>query len=297
MIRPLAALLAVTAGMLSLGGSAQEWSPEPVAPIAAVAPLPVAAPIAAPVAPEPPPPPTLADVLQAGVAMVVSIADQRIYVFKDGALWDSAAVSTGRRGHATPTGLFPILQKHRHHRSNLYANAPMPFMQRLTWGGVALHAGNVTRATASHGCIRLPYDFARRLFAITGFQSTLVLVTAEPVGNADTALALAGGQPLPTARDARVELAAAAVGPRAPIPATGPVHTIQLAAAPTPQGAAALWTTLSARRPELAGLTHQVVPAVVNARQVYRLRATGPGAAGLCSRLAGSGVPCFRVNG
>src|SRR5215207_6697127 len=90
------------------------------------------APQPAPAKPEPPKPPTVDQVLQRGVLVVVSKRSQRAYVFKDGALWGSSAVSTGRRGHSTPAGVFPILQKKVFHRSNIYSNAPMPYMQRLT---------------------------------------------------------------------------------------------------------------------------------------------------------------------
>jgi lipoprotein-anchoring transpeptidase ErfK/SrfK len=102
-----------------------------------------------------------------GVAIVVSLSLQRIYVYRGGALVGVARVSTGKRGKATPPGDFPILQKARFHRSNLYSNAPMPFMQRLTWTGIALHAGHDPGYPASHGCIRLPLAFARDLFAMT----------------------------------------------------------------------------------------------------------------------------------
>ncbi len=123
--------------------------------------------------------------------IVVSIPSQRLYAFRDGELWDTSKVSTGRRGHETPVGVFPILQKKVHHRSNLYDDAPMPFMQRLTWDGVALHAGHVPGYPASHGCIRLPRAFAKKLYGITGFSSTAVIVTDERIGSADEALAIA----------------------------------------------------------------------------------------------------------
>ncbi|RYM09102.1 L,D-transpeptidase [Sphingobium cupriresistens] len=89
---------------------------------------------------------------------------------------DGRDLSTGMKGHRTPTGDFPILQKRQWHRSNLYSNAPMPYMQRLTWDGIALHAGHNPGYPASHGCIRLPYAFARDLFALTK-MGTLVEVT------------------------------------------------------------------------------------------------------------------------
>lgn len=77
------------------------------------------------------------------------------------------------------------------HRSNLYDDAPMPYMQRLTWGGVALHAGRVPGYPASHGCIRLPGGFAKKLYGITRFNSTIVIVAGEPLASAKDALELA----------------------------------------------------------------------------------------------------------
>jgi hypothetical protein len=146
-----------------------------------------------PEAPPPPPPlpPTPEEARSDGVLIVVSLASQRMYVFRDGALWDSSKVSTGKRGSETPAGTFPILQKKVHHRSNLYDDAPMPYMQRLTWGGVALHAGTVPGYPASHGCIRMPKAFAKKLYGITGFSSTAVVVTEERLASAEDALNVA----------------------------------------------------------------------------------------------------------
>ncbi|WP_420145744.1 L,D-transpeptidase family protein [Sphingobium sp.] len=101
------------------------------------------------------------------IYMVISIERQMIHVYSGDQLIGMASVSTGAKGHRTPTGDFPILQKRQWHRSNLYSNAPMPFMQRLTWAGIALHAGHNPGYPVSHGCIRLPYAFARQLFALT----------------------------------------------------------------------------------------------------------------------------------
>jgi lipoprotein-anchoring transpeptidase ErfK/SrfK len=128
------------------------------------------------------------EALQRGVLIVVSLPSQRAFVFRNGELWGSSRVSTGRSGHETPVGTFPILQKRVHHRSNLYDDAPMPYMQRLTWGGVALHAGRVPGYPASHGCIRLPRSFARDLYRITGFTGTTVVVTDERAVSAEQAL-------------------------------------------------------------------------------------------------------------
>src|SRR3546814_12946813 len=103
-----------------------------------------------------------------------------------------ASVSTGMKGHRTTTGEFPVLQKRQWHRSNLYSNAPMLFMQRLTWDGIALHAGHNPGYPASHGCIRLPYDFARRLFGMTQV-GTLVRVTSDRLIHALRVDALVAG--------------------------------------------------------------------------------------------------------
>ncbi len=138
----------------------------------------------------PPPIPTAEEALRDGVLIVVSIKSQQLFVFRDGQPWASSKVSTGKKGHETPTGEFPILQKKVHHRSNLYSNAPMPYMQRLTWDGVALHAGRIPGYPASHGCIRLPSDFAQDLYKITDFTSTVVIVTDKPVASAQAARTL-----------------------------------------------------------------------------------------------------------
>ncbi|WP_109809515.1 L,D-transpeptidase family protein [Sphingosinithalassobacter portus] len=114
------------------------------------------------------------------VSVTISIPEQRAYVYRGGLLIGVATVSTGMAGHETPTGEFPILQKAEFHRSNIYSNAPMPFMQRLTWDGIALHAGHNPGRPASHGCIRLPREFARRLFRMTE-RGSLVTITDQAV--------------------------------------------------------------------------------------------------------------------
>jgi len=110
------------------------------------------------------------------IKVVVSLPQQKAWVFRGGALIATSPVSTGKRGHETPAGTFPILQKQVHHRSNRYSNAPMPYMQRLTAYGIALHAGALPGYPASHGCIRLPHAFAKRLYGLTG-PGTRVTVT------------------------------------------------------------------------------------------------------------------------
>ena len=111
--------------------------------------------------------------------MVISIEKQRVHVYRGDRLIGAASVSTGMKGHQTPTGDYPILQKRQWHRSNLYSNAPMPFMQRLTWDGIALHAGHNPGYPASHGCIRLPYAFARQLFALTRIGTPVEVTQAR----------------------------------------------------------------------------------------------------------------------
>jgi hypothetical protein len=109
------------------------------------------------------------------MVMVVSIPEQRAYVYRNGLRIGVATVSTGKKGYETPTGVFTILQKKKDHRSNLYDDAPMPYMQRLTWDGIALHAGKIPGYPASHGCVRLPFDFSRLLYETADFGMTVVV--------------------------------------------------------------------------------------------------------------------------
>lgn len=118
----------------------------------------------------------LGDAVKSGpMVMVVSLTEQRAYVYRNGVLIGVTTVSTGRPGHETPTGVFTILQKDKDHRSTIYDSAPMPYMERLTWGGVALHAGGLPGFPESHGCVHLPSEFARLLFDITSTGMTVVV--------------------------------------------------------------------------------------------------------------------------
>jgi hypothetical protein len=112
--------------------------------------------------------------------IIVSIGDQRISVYDDGALVARSSVSTGVPDHPTPRGVFSVISKHRWHRSNLYSDAPMPYMQRITWSGIALHAGVLPGYPASHGCIRLKNDFAVRLWQLTR-RGTRVIIARDDV--------------------------------------------------------------------------------------------------------------------
>jgi L,D-transpeptidase catalytic domain len=107
--------------------------------------------------------------------VLVSVPQQVMHVYRNGILIGRSTVSTGSKGHATPGGVFTILEKKRAHRSKKYDNAPMPNMQRLTWTGIAMHSGNLPGYPASHGCIRLPYDFSQLLFAATSKGGTVVV--------------------------------------------------------------------------------------------------------------------------
>ena len=97
------------------------------------------------------------------VVIIVSIPDQQLFVFRNGVRIGRSTVSTGATGHSTPTGVFTILEKNAAHESSVYKGAEMPHMQRLTWGGIAMHAGQLPGYPASHGCVRLSEDFAAKL--------------------------------------------------------------------------------------------------------------------------------------
>lgn len=152
------------------------------APMPAPAPAPTttagtAAPSAvAKTAPTPPPPSKLRagqfkwqpDLSPAGaLVFIVSLPEQLIHVYRNGVRIGVSTCSTGKPGHLTPTGVFVILQKDKDHHSSIYDDAPMPNMQRLTWSGVALHAGNLPGYPASHGCVRLPKQFSEIIFNVT----------------------------------------------------------------------------------------------------------------------------------
>lgn len=117
------------------------------------------------------------------VAVIVSIPDQRVFVYRNGIRIAVSTCSTGKPGHATPTGVFTILQKDKDHHSDIYNNAAMPNMNRLTWSGVALHAGELPGYPASHGCVRLPLDFSALLFTVTQVGTVVIIANAatDPV--------------------------------------------------------------------------------------------------------------------
>jgi hypothetical protein len=136
------------------------------------------------------------------VVMVVSLNEQRAYVYRNGVLIGATTVSTGRPGHLTPTGVFTVLQKQKEHRSTIYDGAPMPYMERLTWGGVALHAGGLPGYPESHGCVHLPSEFAKLLYDISPSGMTVVIASAatepESVDHPGylAPVSVVGGEPL-----------------------------------------------------------------------------------------------------
>ena len=111
--------------------------------------------------------------------IVASITEQVAYVYRKGIRIARSSVSTGRPGHPTPTGVFTILEKEVHHTSSIYKGAEMPYMERVTWGGIALHAGDLPGYPDSHGCVRLPLEFSKLLFGVTMKGATVIIADAH----------------------------------------------------------------------------------------------------------------------
>jgi hypothetical protein len=109
------------------------------------------------------------------VVVLVSLPQQTMHVYRNGILIGRSSISSGSKGNSTPPGVFNILEKKETHYSKKYDNAPMPNMQRLTWTGIAMHSGQLPGYPASHGCIRLPYDFSALLFDATSKGGTVVI--------------------------------------------------------------------------------------------------------------------------
>ena len=113
------------------------------------------------------------------VMAIVSIREQRVTIYDAQGRILRAPVSTGQTGYETPAGIYSIIQKNAEHYSNLYDDASMPFMQRITWSGIALHAGALPGYPASHGCIRMPHSFAERLFELTNMGMRVIVVPTD----------------------------------------------------------------------------------------------------------------------
>ncbi|MDF0520373.1 L,D-transpeptidase family protein [Bradyrhizobium yuanmingense] len=116
---------------------------------------------------------------QGPLVIVVSIERQQVTVYDKTGVFAESPVSTGMKGHSTPMGVFSIIQKHKFHRSNLYSGAPMPYMQRITWSGVAMHAGALPGYPASHGCIRMPMAFAMKMWNWTRMGARVIVAPGQ----------------------------------------------------------------------------------------------------------------------
>src|SRR5450432_313533 len=128
------------------------------------------------------------------VVVLVSLPDQVMYVYRNGVRIGRSTVSTGTAGHRTPTGVFTVLQKKVDHESSIYKGAKMPNMQRLTWTGIAMHAGQLPGYPASHGCVRLPEDFAAKLYTITNLGTTVIIADnkSSPINTTKPGLLFSG---------------------------------------------------------------------------------------------------------
>ena len=138
------------------------------------------------------------------VVIIISLPEQVLYVYRNGVRIGRSTISSGKPGHRTPTGVFTILQKNVKHTSTIYKGASMPYMERLTWGGVAMHAGNLPGYPAAHGCVRLPLDFARQLYAVTNSGTSVIITDTKSVPGSTAAPGLlfsatpGGMPPLPS---------------------------------------------------------------------------------------------------
>src|SRR3984957_12477247 len=216
--------------------------------------------------------------------IIISIDQQKLHLYSDGSEVTEALVATGVPGHPTPVGVFSIIQKDRLHHSNIYSGAPMPFMQRITWSGVALHEGGNLGHPASHGCVRLPHDFATRLWVLTKLGRRVVIARPElrPEEIADphlfahreisqavpTASQPTPEQPIKTAQSLPADKtsdapAASAMEPKEP--PKEPVSTGHAGASSSAPSSVAESSAASALRPSISDPAPAAEPAPVNA--------------------------------
>jgi hypothetical protein len=194
----------------------------------------------------------------------VSIEQQKLKVYDANGLFAEAPVSTGMRGHSTPMGVFSIIQKHKWHRSNIYSGAPMPYMQRITWSGVAMHAGVLPGYPASHGCIRMPMAFAIKMWGWTRMGARVIVSPGDvtPAGFSHPLLAtkkivpesepMASGTPKPVTSSKSDKAAAtqpSSADPTAPTEASGLRRSIALDAVRTADASGATVTMSDAAKP------------------------------------------------
>ncbi len=145
--------------------------------------------------------------------IIISIDQQKLHLYSDGTQVADTLVATGKPDHPTPTGVFSLIQKSRQHRSNIYSGAPMPYMQRITWSGVAIHEGVGVGRPVSHGCVRMPHEFATRLWALTRLGANVIIARPElaPQEFADPHLFVRKKKPTAPASIASTSAAVAAI--------------------------------------------------------------------------------------
>jgi hypothetical protein len=140
---------------------------------------------------------------QGPLIIAISIQKQNLKIYDAGGFYAETPISTGMRDHPTPMGVFSVIQKQKLHHSNIYSGAPMPYMQRITWSGVAMHAGVLPGYPASHGCIRMPMAFAVKMWGWTKMGARVVVTPGEmtPAGFSHPLLVAQRVAPQPTAAD------------------------------------------------------------------------------------------------
>src|SRR6202048_3659718 len=141
---------------------------------------------------------------QGPLIIAISIDRQNLRIYDANGFFAETPISTGMKGHPTPMGVFSIIQKHKLHHSNIYSGAPMPYMQRITWSGVAMHAGVLPGYPASHGCIRMPMSFAVKMWNWTKMGVRVFVTPGEimtPVRISHPLLATMKVVPQPVAAD------------------------------------------------------------------------------------------------
>jgi lipoprotein-anchoring transpeptidase ErfK/SrfK len=167
---------------------------------------------------------------QGPLIIAISIEKQVLKVYDANGTFAETPISTGMRGHSTPMGVFSVIQKHKYHHSNIYSGAPMPYMQRITWSGVAMHAGVLPGYPASHGCIRMPMNFAVKMWGWTRMGARVVITPAEltPESISHPLLAAQKTAPLAAAEPRKnIDIAVTAKSDKAAIanPATTPAYS------------------------------------------------------------------------
>src|SRR5947209_2643979 len=162
---------------------------------------------------------------QGPLIIAISIEKQALKIYDANGFFAETPISTGMRGHSTPMGVFSVIQKHKYHHSNIYSGAPMPYMQRITWSGIAMHAGVLPGYPASPGCIRMPMNFAVKMWGWTRMGARVVIAPGElaPESISHQLLATRKSAPVAAAEPAnKVEVITAAKSDKAAEPPSFP---------------------------------------------------------------------------